>query len=101
MSDRDNMFENVLCRFDRAAQFATIDAEAFYRLKKPKSVVHASIPVRMDDGSLRISEGYRVRHDDTRGPIKGGVRFHPQVHIGETMDSQGTSRYFNAAMQTI
>ncbi|NND96913.1 MAG: Glu/Leu/Phe/Val dehydrogenase [Pirellulaceae bacterium] len=83
MSDRDNIFENALLRLDRAAQFAIIDAEALYRLKNPKSVVHVSIPVRMDDGSLRIFEGYRVRHDDTRGPTKGGIRFHPQVHLGE------------------
>ena len=83
MSDRDNIFENALRRLDRAAHFATIDAEALDRLKHPKSVVHVSIPVRMDDGSLRIFEGYRVRHDDTRGPTKGGIRFHPQVHLGE------------------
>ncbi|WP_145382569.1 Glu/Leu/Phe/Val family dehydrogenase [Botrimarina mediterranea] len=83
MSDHDDIFENALLRLDRAAQFAQIDPEALERLKHPKSVVHVSIPVRMDDGSLRIFEGYRVRHDDTRGPTKGGIRFHPQVHLGE------------------
>ena len=83
MSDHDDIFENALLRLDRAAQFAKIDPEALERLKHPKSVVHVSIPVRMDDGSLRIFEGFRVRHDDTRGPTKGGIRFHPQVHLGE------------------
>ncbi|MEM6467969.1 MAG: Glu/Leu/Phe/Val dehydrogenase [Planctomycetota bacterium] len=83
MSDRDNIFENALLRLDRAAQFANIDSEALDRLRHPKSVVNVSIPIRMDDGSLRIFEGYRVRHDDTRGPTKGGIRFHPQVHLGE------------------
>ena len=83
MSDDDKIFENALLRLDRAASFARIDPEALERLKHPKSVVHVSIPVRMDDRSLRIFEGYRVRHNDTRGPTKGGIRFHPKVHLGE------------------
>ena len=83
MSDHDKIFENALLRLDHAAQFATIAPESVERLKHSKSVVHVSIPVRMDDGSLRIFEGYRVRHGDTRGPTKGGIRFHPQVHLGE------------------
>lgn len=83
MSDNDDIFENAILRLDRAAQFAQIDPEALERLKHPKSVMHVSIPVRMDDASLRIFKGYRVRHDDTRGPTKGGIRFHPKVHLGE------------------
>lgn len=53
------------------------------RLRLPKSSLKVSIPVRMDDGSLRTFAGYRVRYDDTRGPTKGGIRFHPRVDIDE------------------
>ncbi len=79
----DQMFADALKRLDRAAEFADIGEEALLRLKSPKSVLEVSIPVRMDDGSLRVFRGYRVRYDDTRGPTKGGIRFHPNVHPGE------------------
>ncbi len=79
----DQIFTDALKRLDRAAEFADIGEEALLRLKSPKSVLEVSIPVRMDDGSLRVFQGYRVRHDDTRGPTKGGIRFHPNVHPGE------------------
>jgi glutamate dehydrogenase (NADP+) len=78
-----NIFEDAIKRLDRAFEFAAIDAEAVERLKHPKAIVQVAIPVRMDDGSLKIFEGYRVRHDDSRGPGKGGVRFHPDVNLDE------------------
>ncbi len=78
-----NIFEDAIKRLDRAFAFASIDAEAVERLKFPRAIVQVAIPVRMDDGSLRIFEGYRVRHDDSRGPGKGGVRFHPDVDLHE------------------
>jgi glutamate dehydrogenase (NADP+) len=62
---------------------ACLDPEALERLKHPKLVVEVAIPVRMDDGSLRVFDGYRVRHDDTRGPGKGGIRYHPRVDVSE------------------
>ncbi len=77
------IFADALRRLDRAAEFADMDAEALQRLRHPKAVLDVSIPVRMDDGSLRVFQGYRVRYDDTRGPTKGGIRFHPGVHPGE------------------
>ena len=57
--------------------------ETLERLRLPKSVLKVSIPVRMDDGTLRTYPGYRVRYDDSRGPTKGGIRFHPQVNVDE------------------
>ena len=48
--------------------------------------LHAQLPVRMDDGSLRIFEGYRVQHNGARGPYKGGLRYHPQADIDEVYD---------------
>lgn len=79
----ERIFEDAIKRLDKASGYADIDDEALLRLKSPKQTLHVSIPVRMDDGSLRVFQGYRVRHDDTRGPTKGGIRFHPNVHLGE------------------
>ncbi|MCP5517971.1 MAG: Glu/Leu/Phe/Val dehydrogenase [Verrucomicrobiales bacterium] len=83
MSDNEHLFQDAIRRLDRALQHANIDPEAVERLKFPKQVLQVSIPVRMDDGSLRIFTGYRVRHDDTLGPTKGGIRYHPGVHLSE------------------
>ncbi|QLH41981.1 MAG: Glu/Leu/Phe/Val dehydrogenase [Coxiellaceae bacterium] len=77
------VFENALGRLDKAAKHANIDPEALERLKYPKAALEVSIPIRMDDGSLRVYTGYRVKHDDTRGPAKGGIRFHPNVSLDE------------------
>ncbi|MFQ5733646.1 MAG: Glu/Leu/Phe/Val dehydrogenase [Planctomycetaceae bacterium] len=79
----DGIFFEAIKRLDRAAEFADIDDEALLRLKSPRAILEVSVPVRMDDGSLQVFRGYRVRHDDTRGPTKGGIRFHPNVHLGE------------------
>jgi glutamate dehydrogenase (NADP+) len=78
-----SIFQDAIRRLDVAAKYVEVDAEALEQLKFPRAVLQVSIPVRMDDGSLRIFEGYRVRHDATRGPTKGGIRFHPQVDLDE------------------
>lgn len=70
-------------RLEKALQYVTIHEDAAERLKYPKSSLTVSIPVRMDDGSLQVFQGYRVRYDDSRGPTKGGVRFHPNVTLDE------------------
>ena len=79
----DNVFSDAIKRLDRAFEYAQIDEEALEKLKHPKAILQVSIPVRMDDGSLRIFDGIRVRHDDTRGPTKGGIRYHPDVSLNE------------------
>lgn len=79
----DDIFTDAIQRLDRAAEFAEIDEEALEKLRHPMSILQVSIPVRMDDGSLRVFQGYRVRYDDTRGPTKGGIRFHPNVNLSE------------------
>lgn len=84
MNDNDrDIYDDAIGRLDRAFEYAEIDEEAVERLKHPKQVLEVSIPVRMDDGSLRVFTGYRVRHDDTRGPTKGGIRYHPDVNLDE------------------
>ncbi len=79
----NEVFADALKRLDSAAKLANIDTDALLRLKTPKSVLEVSVPVRMDDGSLQVFCGYRVRYDDTRGPTKGGIRFHPDVYPDE------------------
>ena len=78
-----DVFSDAIRRLDRAFEHARIDEEALEKLKHPKAILQVSIPVRMDDGSLRIFDGIRVRHDDTRGPTKGGIRYHPHVSLDE------------------
>lgn len=67
-------------------------------LKHPKRVLYVGIPVRMDDGSLAHFEGYRVHHNLSRGPGKGGVRFHPDVTMNEVMALSGWMTIKNAAL---
>lgn len=78
-----DLFEKSLQRLDEAARYAQIDPEALVRLRHPEQILQVAIPVRMDDGSLRVFEGYRIRHDSTRGPTKGGIRYHPNVSLDE------------------
>ncbi len=77
------IFDQALARLDEAFKYSTVDAEALERLKHPKAALEVSIPVRMDDGTLKTFTGYRVQHDNTRGPTKGGIRFHPDVSLDE------------------
>jgi glutamate dehydrogenase (NADP+) len=79
----DSLFDRAIKRLDAAAKHAGIHDEAVERLRHPKAILEVSVPVRMDDGSLRVFTGYRVRHSDTRGPAKGGIRYHPDVNLGE------------------
>jgi glutamate dehydrogenase (NADP+) len=79
----DSLFADASIRLEKALKYVSISEDASERLKYPKTSLSVSIPIRMDDGSLKIFQGYRVRYDDTRGPGKGGVRYHPNVTIDE------------------
>ncbi len=75
---------NQACRqFDRAADLLGIPQSERERTKFPKRSLAVTCPVRMDNGEVRLFEGFRVQHHLTLGPTKGGVRFHPDVTIGE------------------
>jgi glutamate dehydrogenase (NAD(P)+) len=76
-----NPLEVAQAQFDRAADMLELDQPARDLLRVPLREYHFSIPVRMDDGTKRIFRGYRVQHNDARGPAKGGIRFHPQETI--------------------
>jgi glutamate dehydrogenase (NADP+) len=78
-----SLFEDASQKLEQALQYSAMSEDAIERLKYPKSSVNVSIPVRMDDGSLKVFQGYRVRYDDTRGPTKGGIRYYPTVSMDE------------------
>ncbi len=78
-----NAYASAQAEFDRVADLIGLEEGARQLLRKPIREYHFSIPVRMDDGSVKVFEGYRIQHNDSRGPCKGGIRFHPQ----ETVDT--------------
>lgn len=79
----ESLFADASKRLARAMKYVSISEETLAYLKYPQTSLIVSIPVRMDNGSLRIFQGYRVRYDKTRGPGKGGVRYHPNVTLDE------------------
>ena len=83
MSGPINAFEMAQKQFDGVAKQLNLDPGIAEVLRWPMREYSFRIPVRMDDGSLRVFQGYRVQHNDARGPNKGGIRFHP----AETMDT--------------
>ncbi len=84
MSDQSfNAFAMAQQQFDRVAETLGLDQATRDLLRNPDKEFHFNIPVRMDDGSTQVFRGFRVQHNDSRGPCKGGIRFHPQ----ETVDT--------------
>ncbi|CUS48458.1 MAG: glutamate dehydrogenase (NADP+) GdhA [Idiomarinaceae bacterium HL-53] len=77
------VLEDARGRLEDIYERLNISDDAQQRLAQPERVIQASIPVRMDDGSLKVFQGWRVQYDLTRGPGKGGIRFHPDVGEGE------------------
>ena len=78
-----NPFQMARAQFDKSADLIGLDQGTRDLLRSPLREFHFSIPVRMDDGTVKVFEGFRVQHSDARGPAKGGIRFHPQ----ETVDT--------------
>ena len=76
-----NPFATAQAEFDRIADLIGLDAGARQMLRSTQREYHFNIPVRMDDGTVQVFPGYRIQHNDARGPCKGGVRFHPQETV--------------------
>ncbi len=76
-------FRMAVAQFEQAATAIGLDPNLRERLSRPVRALVVHMPVHMDDGSLRVFEGYRVQHDDSLGPTKGGIRYHPDVQLGE------------------
>ena len=78
-----NPFEIALKQLDEAAKLIKLDDGLHQVLAHPKRVLTVSLPVRMDNGTIKVFIGFRSQHNDARGPYKGGIRYHPQVTIDE------------------
>jgi len=78
-----NPYQIVQEQIENAAAILGLDRDIVEILKRPKRVLSVSIPVKMDDGSTRVFEGFRSQHSDAIGPTKGGIRFHPGVTMDE------------------
>lgn len=78
-----NPYAMAQAQFDKAAELLGLDQPTCDLLRQPMREYHFSLPIRMDDGSVKVFRAFRVQHNDARGPGKGGIRFHPQ----ETIDT--------------
>ena len=78
-----NPFAIAQAQLDEAASLLNLDPDLHELLRQPIAEHHVRIPVRMDDGRVRIFTGFRVQYNNARGPCKGGIRFHPE----ETIDT--------------
>jgi glutamate dehydrogenase (NAD(P)+) len=76
-------FESMMARFDVAAMLLDLDPGIYQYLKTPQKQIIVAIPIQRDDGSIEVFEGYRVIHNDVRGPSKGGIRYSPHVSLSE------------------
>ena len=78
-----NPFSNAMMQLDKVAKINNFGDEIISRFRQPDRDIKVSIPVQMDDGELRIFEGYRVEYNNALGPYKGGIRYHPDTDISE------------------
>ena len=78
-----NPYVNAQAQFDKVAEMLQLDNGSRELLRQPQQEIHFTIPVKMDDGTTKVFKAFRVRHNDARGPAKGGIRFHPH----ETADT--------------
>ena len=78
-----NPLESAQKQIKMACDSLGLDKAVYELLKEPQRVIELSIPVKMDDGTVKVFKGYRSVHNDAIGPGKGGVRFHPAVNLDE------------------
>lgn len=90
----------TLERLDDAAKLAGLDSDVHCLLRTPRRVLEVAVPVRMDDGRVEVFTGWRVHHDTTRGPAKGGIRFHPGLDAREVV-SLAANMTFKTAVVNI
>jgi glutamate dehydrogenase (NAD(P)+) len=83
MAEKINNYENTNRLFDKAADLNGLDEEMRLLLKTPFREIQVEVPIRTDAGQLEVFLGYRVQHSTARGPMKGGLRFHPEVDFDE------------------
>ena len=78
-----NAYDNFIAVVDKAAKAVGMDEQDYILVKYPERELKVSVPIKMDDGSVKVFEGYRVQHSSSRGPCKGGIRYHQDSDINE------------------
>jgi glutamate dehydrogenase/leucine dehydrogenase len=79
----NNSYEMAVRQLTEACRMLQLERGICEVLKQPQRVVQVSVPVRLDSGEIRVFTGYRVQHNNARGPFKGGIRYHPELTLGE------------------
>ena len=83
MAQKSNPFENYKAVLDKAAELLGLQQKDYIALKYPERSLRVSLPIKMDNGDVRVFEGFRVQHSSSRGPCKGGIRYHQDVDEDE------------------
>ena len=83
MAEKANPYDMAVKQLENVARVLDIDRGILEILKRPKREIIVHLPVKMDNGEIRVFTGYRVQHNDARGPFKGGIRYHPDVDLDE------------------
>lgn len=83
MNTNYNPYENVLKVMDEAVALGNLSTDMYEMIRNPQRELKVYLPVRMDNGSIKVFEGYRVQHSNIRGPFKGGIRFHQDTDLNE------------------
>ena len=92
------LFKNALQTIEEAAKLINCDPNVLERLKKPRRCLTVSIPVRMDDYSVKVFTGYRVQYNATLGPFKGGIRYHQNVDLPEVVGLAALMTFKNSVL---
>ncbi|MFN3455792.1 MAG: Glu/Leu/Phe/Val family dehydrogenase, partial [Pseudobdellovibrio sp.] len=92
------LFQNALTTLNEAAKIVKCDPNILERLQKPRRSITVSIPIRMDDGSVKVFTGYRVQYNATLGPYKGGIRYHQNVDLPEVVGLAALMTFKNSVL---
>ena len=95
---KNPLYKSVLYELEKAGKHIGINRNVMERLKLPRRSIRVSIPVRMDNDRVQVFNGYRVQHNHTLGPFKGGIRYHPGVNIGEVAALAALMTYKNSLL---
>ena len=83
METKYNPYDNVLKVMDKAVEKGHLSTDMYEMIRNPQRELKVYLPIRMDDGKIKVFEGYRVQHSNIRGPFKGGIRFHQDTNLDE------------------
>ena len=92
------LYQNTMKIVEDAGKLVSLSPNVLERLKYPRRTLVVSVPVKMDDGRVKVFTGYRVQHNQTLGPFKGGIRYHHQVDLSEVAALAALMTFKNSLM---